>query len=151
MISIKSKSIELITIIEHNGLYIYTVSRKVHAVVSKFESPAEEYKSRTELNLHSLIVGHESHAIFFARADGNELNSIGIFDGDLLVINRAATLQHESVAVVLIDGEFFVRVYDEIKKLLYSDDSRPIPFNDQVVLEGIVQQSVRCHCKLSNL
>lgn len=122
----------------------------MHAVVSKFESPAEEYKSRTELNLHSLIVGHESHAIFFARADGNELNSIGIFDGDLLVVNRAATLQNESVAVVLVEGEFLVRVYDETKKLLHSDDSEPIPFDNQVILEGIVQQSVRCHCKLSN-
>lgn len=124
----------------------------MHAIVSIFESPAEEYKSRTELNLHSLIVGHESHAIFFARADGNKLRSVGIFDGDLLVVNRAATLQPESVAVVLVDGEFLVRIYDETSKLLYCDDnSQPIPFDDQVVLEGIVQQSVRCHCKLSNL
>ncbi|WP_223159485.1 S24 family peptidase [Vibrio sp. Y2-5] len=113
-------------------------------IVSKFESPANEYASLSELDLHELVVGEKKHATFFCVANGDGLRSRGIFNNDLLVANRALTATHGDVIVALVDGEFIVRVFDVNHHCLRSDNEPPIPLNEMVVVEAVISQSLRC-------
>ncbi len=114
------------------------------AAVNKFESPSNEYESLSSLNLHELVVGHQAHAVFFAWASGDGLKSVGIFSGDLLVANRAATPRHEDCVIALVSGEFVARIYDEINGLLVADNEPPVSL-EHVVIEAVITQSLRCH------
>jgi DNA polymerase V len=79
-----------------------------------FASPAEDDLD-VPLNLHTYVVRHRA-ATFFVRMTGRAMELHGIFDGDILVIDRSLTPKKDSIVVALIDGEFIVRVYGDITK-----------------------------------
>lgn len=79
----------------------------VERVSAGFPSPAQDYVE-SELNLHQYCVRHPA-ATFFLRASGNSMTSVGMNDGDLLVIDRAVTPEHGDTIVATADGEFIVR------------------------------------------
>jgi DNA polymerase V len=78
-----------------------------NAVKAGFPSPAEE-EMATPLNLHSHLITHP-HATFFVRVLGDSMEGAGIFDGDMLIVDKAATPSHGKVVVALIQGEFTVK------------------------------------------
>ena len=46
---------------------------------------------------------------FFMRVAGDLMRGLGIFDGDLLVVDRALPAAHGCVVIAVLDGEFTVR------------------------------------------
>ena len=76
-------------------------------VEAGFPSPAEDYLDK-KLNLHTHIVKHES-ATFFLRAHGLSMINAGIHDGDLLVVDRAISAEHNKVVIAALDGELTVK------------------------------------------
>ena len=58
------------------------------AGISGFESPAAEYK-QLALDLDELLIEHPN-ATFIGQAKGDSMTGVGIFDGDLLIVDRAA-------------------------------------------------------------
>jgi len=72
-----------------------------------FPSPAAGYES-SELNLHEYCVRHPS-ATYFLKVSGNSMQDARIHDGDILVVDRAATPRHGSIVVASIDNEFTVK------------------------------------------
>ncbi len=77
------------------------------AVPAGFPSPADDYvEQRISLDEH-LIQHRES--TFFMRVAGDSMRGLGIFDGDLLVVDRALPAVHGSVVIAVLDGEFTVR------------------------------------------
>lgn len=62
----------------------------------------------TPLSLDAHLVEHRE-ATFFVRVAGHSMTGFGIHDGDLLVVDRAATPEDRKVVVAVIDGEFTVR------------------------------------------
>ncbi len=113
--------------------------------VSQFDSPATEYQSLNELNLHELVVGEKAHAVFFSKAQGHNLRSRGIFHGDLLVANRAITPNHGDIVIAVVDGELLCRVFDKTRSLLLSDSDTAIPCQEAVIIEATVTASLRAH------
>ncbi|MGA7595878.1 MAG: translesion error-prone DNA polymerase V autoproteolytic subunit [Gallionella sp.] len=86
------------------------------AVPAGFPSPADDYvEQRLSLDAH-LIQHRES--TFFMRVSGNSMRGHGIFDGDLLVVDRALPVTHGCVVIAVLDGEFTV------KQLLHTPDGR---------------------------
>jgi DNA polymerase V len=87
-----------------------------HTVVipQGFASPSEDDLD-VPLNLHKYVVRHPA-ATFFVRMTGSIMESHGIFDGDILVIDRSLIPKIESIVMAVIDGEFVVRVYGDITK-----------------------------------
>lgn len=73
------------------------------AVRAGFPSPAEN-EIETRLDLAQLLIGQEE-ATFIVRVKGTSMTKAGIRDGDLLVVNRALTPQHNDIVVAAIDGE----------------------------------------------
>lgn len=82
------------------------------AVPAGFPSPADDYVER-RLNLDEHLIQHRE-STFFMRVAGHSMRGLGIFDGDLLIVDRSVPAVHGCVVVAVIDGEFTV------KQLLYT-------------------------------
>ena len=76
-------------------------------VQAGFPSPAEDYMDG-ELNLHKHLVRNEA-ATFFLRASGDSMTGAGIFDGDLLVVDRSLPAEHNRIVIAALDGELTVK------------------------------------------
>ena len=67
-----------------------------------FPSPAEDF-TEDALDLNQLVVRNEP-ATFFYRASGTSMCGVGIFDGDILVVDRSMSPQDGDVVVAIWDG-----------------------------------------------
>ena len=93
--------------------------RMIEACVSAgFPSPAEDY-AETYLSLDELV-NVRAPSVYLLRAGGDSLNGVGIYDGDVLVVDRAAMANQGEVVIALIDGEFTAKV------LSYDANGRPV-------------------------
>ncbi|BCK87009.1 LexA repressor [Sideroxyarcus emersonii] len=77
------------------------------AVPAGFPSPADDYVER-RLSLDEHLIQHRE-STFFMRVAGHSMRDLGIFDGDLLVVDRSVPAAHGCVVVAVIDGEFTVK------------------------------------------
>jgi DNA polymerase V len=69
--------------------------------------PADDYvEQHLSLDKH-LIQRRES--TFFLRVAGDSMRGRGIFDGDVLVVDRALPVTHGCVVIAVLDGEFTVK------------------------------------------
>ena len=69
-----------------------------------FPSPAEDFQVE-RLDLTTILVSHPQ-ATFFLRLRGDSMHDAGLFDGDLLVVNRALKPVNGDVVIAVVDGEF---------------------------------------------
>ncbi len=115
------------------------------AGITGFESPAAEYK-QLGCNLDELLVEHPS-ATFIGKASGDSMQGVGIFDGDLLIVDRHITPCHQDIIVANFNGEFVCKLLDVRRRLLISanDKIQPVLINDidTFSIEGVVIRSIR--------
>ena len=76
-------------------------------VPAGFPSPAEDYQE-TPLHLTEYLIENRA-ATFMMRVDGDSMKDVGILDGDLLVVDRAAKPVNGSVVVVAVNGAYTVK------------------------------------------
>ncbi|MCF2857170.1 translesion error-prone DNA polymerase V autoproteolytic subunit [Pseudoalteromonas sp. SMS1] len=126
---------------------------KAQAGITGFESPAAEYRE-LGLSLDQLLVQHPN-ATFIGLASGDSMQGVGIFDGDLLVVDRAVQPQQNDVIVANFNNEFVCKLIDMENRLLRSASSvySPVKISecDNFQLEGVVIGSVRMHRANSEL
>jgi len=72
-----------------------------------FPSPAEDF-AVNRLDLMQILAPHPQ-ATYLMRAAGLSMMNLGIFDGDLLVVDRALEPLHGNVVVATVDGDFTVK------------------------------------------
>ena len=85
-------------------------------VPAGFPSTADDYvEQRISLDEH--LVQHRE-STFFMRVAGDSMRGLGIFDGDLLVVDRSLPAAHGCVVIAVLDGEFTV------KQLLHTADGQ---------------------------
>lgn len=117
------------------------------SVAAGFPSPADDYVEKS-LDLNEYLIKKPS-ATYFARASGQSMNRLGIFDQDLLIVDRSIQPQHGQIVVVAVDGELVCKVLDLHRSRLLSANPNypPIPITDHMdtVVEGVVIHSVRHH------
>lgn len=119
------------------------------AGISGFPSPAADYVE-LPLSLDPLLVEHPS-STWFGRAAGRSMEGLGIYDGDILVIDRAAKRRNLSIVVASYNGEFTVKLLDEKRRLLVSVDQQQnitsvaIDDADTFSVEGVLIKSIRLH------
>jgi DNA polymerase V len=78
-----------------------------HKVAAGFPSPADDYiEGRLSLDEH--LIQHRD-ATFFVRAKGNSMVGAGIFDGDLLVVDRSLTPSSGDIVIAVLDAELTVK------------------------------------------
>lgn len=74
-----------------------------------FESPATDYQEeRIDLNQY---VTKYPEATFYAKVFGDCMTGSGIFEGDLLVVDKSITPQNGDVVVGVLEDEFILRAY----------------------------------------
>ena len=81
------------------------------SVSAGFPSPATGELNGT-LDLNQLCVRHPA-ATYFVRARGDSMTGAGIDDGDILVVDRSATVTNGAIIIAALDGEFTVKRLDK--------------------------------------
>ncbi|EKF9115049.1 translesion error-prone DNA polymerase V autoproteolytic subunit [Vibrio cholerae] len=117
------------------------------AGITGFESPATEYK-QLSIDLDGLLIQHPS-ATFIGKASGDSMQGVGIFDGDLLIVDRHLEAMNHDVIVANFNGEFVCKILDIRRRLLLSANEKmqPVAIHDfdNFSLEGVVVSSIRFH------
>jgi DNA polymerase V len=115
--------------------------------ISGFESPAAEYKE-LGLSLDQLLISHPD-ASFLGQAKGQSMQGIGIFDGDILIVDRAKQAKNGDVIVANYNGCFVCKILDKTNAKLLSASSThktvTITPEDEFNIEGVVTRSIRLH------
>ena len=118
-------------------------------VPAGFPSPADDHiEGKLDLNLHLI---RRPAATFFIRAQGESMRDAGIFDGDLLVVDRAIAPQPDDIVIAVLHGELTVKRLKKSNGALVLCAENPA-FSDIALDDagceawGIVTHSVRRHC-----
>lgn len=119
----------------------------IEAGISGFESPAAEYKE-LGLSLDQLLIT-KPDATFIGIAKGQSMVNVGIFDGDVLIVNRAEAVKNGDVIVASFNSCFTCKLIDTQHAQLISASSHHQPINiteaDNLHIEGVVTRSIRLH------
>ncbi|QQA62651.1 translesion error-prone DNA polymerase V autoproteolytic subunit [Aeromonas caviae] len=84
-----------------------TIPLFLHRACCGFPSPASDYlEGKLDLNPH--CAPHPA-ATFYLRAEGESMTGVGIFPGDLLVVDKSLIPRHSDVVIALLDGGFMVK------------------------------------------
>ena len=76
-------------------------------VTAGFPSPAEDLGAQ-RIDLIQVLITHPQ-ATYFLRASGHSMVEVGIFDRDILVVDRAIKPRHNHIVVAIVDGDFTVK------------------------------------------
>lgn len=104
-----------------------------------FPSPAADYQT-PDLSLDELVGIRPTSSIFLLRAWGDSMREMGIFDGDVLVVDKAREAQPGDVVVAVVGAEFVVKtlVRDPEGQIMLAPANpayRPLRLGDGEVLE----------------
>ncbi|MGP1720081.1 LexA family protein [Shewanella frigidimarina] len=117
------------------------------AGITGFESPAAEY-TQLGMSLDDLLIEHPS-STFIGIAQGESMQDVGIFDGDMIIVDRHETARNGDVIVANFNGEFVCKILDTKRRVLLSSNQqyKPVTIHDydSFSIEGVVTRSVRCH------
>lgn len=113
-------------------------SQVAGSVVAGFPSPAEQYLE-PPLDLNELLVKRPA-ATYFVRVEGDSMVGKGIYDGDLLVVDRSLDPKDGDVVIANIDGEFTVKTLrKKIGKIGLQPENPKYP---TIVLKGASELKV---------
>ncbi|WP_028536353.1 LexA family protein [Paludibacterium yongneupense] len=112
-----------------------------------FPSPADDYvEDRIDLNSYLI---EDGPATFMVRVEGDSMIGAGIFDGDLLVVDKGRTPVQFDIVVAALDGEFTVKRLDRRGGRIVLQAENPafppiIPsYEQEFMIWGVVTACVR--------
>ncbi|WP_456017511.1 LexA family protein [Pseudomonas fluorescens] len=127
-----------------NALPMY--SSKVSA---GFPSPAADHLEKL-ISLDELFEIRAPH-VYLAKISGDSMQGAGIFNGDLVIVDRSKTARHGDIVIAALNAEC-------VCKRLHSRDGhvvlmaenprfppRHVMEGDELVIWGVVNYSVRDH------
>lgn len=79
-----------------------------------FPSPAQGYEEKT-IDLNALLIRHPAATVFM-KIDTDRYNRMGIYDGDLLIIDRALKVKPGDYVVYESEGVFRFGPMDYIEE-----------------------------------
>lgn len=112
-----------------------------------FPSPAEDLGAK-RIDLAARLIKHPQ-ATFLMRARGDSMKDAGIFDGDVLLVDRAVTPRSGHVVVAVVDGEFVCKTLSIRAGRLKLRAANPgfpdiVPTDSQTVeVWGVVTASIK--------
>ncbi len=89
----------------------------ISGVNAGFPSPAEDHTD-LNLDLNEHLIQHPS-ATFYVYARGDSMIDSGIYDGDLLIVDRALEPANNSIVIAIVNGEFTVKKIIKNNNKLY--------------------------------
>lgn len=116
-------------------------------VAAGFPSPADDHVE-TRLSPNSYLVANKD-ATFFVRVKGDSMIDAGIFDDDVLIVDRSRVPQIGDIVLAVLDSEFTVKTLGKSKsgaRLIPANKNYPvIEVNEHQSFEvwGVVTGSMR--------
>ncbi|PQJ62352.1 LexA family protein [Photobacterium angustum] len=115
----------------------------IESVACGFPSPADGHQE--SLDLDEYLIRHPN-ATFFLRASGESMIGAGIFDGDLLVVDRAETVIPGRIVIARIYDEFtckrLVRINDAWWLKAENSAMKSFPLPQDAEIFGVVTRNI---------
>ena len=77
------------------------------------------------------------------------MEGCGIYDGDLLIVDRSLEAQHGQIIIAALDGQLTCKILDKKRHCLLSANKNYPPIRigefSELIIEGVVIHSVRHH------
>ncbi|WP_296231547.1 LexA family protein [uncultured Pseudomonas sp.] len=118
-------------------------------VPAGFPSPAQDYLEE-RISLDELLDINLPQT-FLSRALGHSMTGAGIFDGDLMVVNKAKDAKRGFIVIACVNGEQFVKRLDKDGDNLVLTSENPdyppryVMEGDELRIWGVVTYSIRRH------
>ena len=116
---------------------------KLISASAGFPSPAENYVEE-KLNLNSYLIKNKESS-FFVRVSGDSMINVGIFDNDILIVDRSLDPKRQSIVIVSIDGELVIKklMKDQSKNYYLKSENSNYPniklnSNRDTIIWGVV-------------
>ncbi len=91
----------------YKGSKQYTQQEVKTANATGFGAAADDYMERG-IDLNEQLIRNKP-ATFFFRMKGDAMQEAGIFDGDILIVDRSLKLVNGKIIVAILNGELLVR------------------------------------------
>jgi DNA polymerase V len=112
-----------------------------------FPSPADDF-IELSIDINKEYIKNRD-ATFFAKVKGHSMKNVGIFDGDLLIIDKSIEPQDNKIAICQIDGDFTVKRIkidnDTVWLIAENEAYNPIKVtaDNELMIWGIVVASIK--------
>ena len=91
----------------YNGTKDYTQQRVHTANATGFGAAADDYAERG-IDLNEQLIRNKP-ATFFMRVNSDAMTGAGIFNGDVIIVDRSLEAKSGKVVVAVLNGEMLVR------------------------------------------
>ena len=126
-----------------NILAILTIPFYLHKVGAGFPSPATDY-IEDDIDLNSHLIAN-APATFIIRVQGKSMTNVGIYDGDLLIVDKSLNPKNFSTVIVNINEELVVKTLVKNKGINYLTsgsknalDKINLTDNPEIIIWGVV-------------
>lgn len=92
-------------------------------------------------------------ATYLVRADGDSMVGVGIFNKDVMVVDKGRDAELGNVIIAVIDNDVMVKIYDRDHEQIMLRSANPkyppryVLENEEFYVWGVVVNSVRAHTK----
>ena len=135
----ESRVVDVLNLIHSES---YTIPLYSSHVSAGFPSPADDdIEESLDLNQH--LIKHPA-ATFFLRVSGDSMEGAGIYDGDLLVVDKSLEASNQKIVIVALEGQLTVKrlVKKNDQVWLYPENTnyQPMLLTDQqdITVWGVV-------------
>ena len=120
-----------------------TIPFYLHKVGAGFPSPATDYiEDDLDLNTHLI---NNAPATFIIRVPGKSMRDVGIYDGDLLIVDKSINPKSFSTVIANVNEELVVKTFIKEKEVSYltsgsksTIDKINLGENQEVIIWGVV-------------
>jgi DNA polymerase V len=119
-----------------------------YKIPAGFRSPAEDH-IELSLDLNEYCIQHPA-ATFMVRVSGHCMTGVGIYDNDILIVDRSLEAVPGKVVIAVVDGELTVKqlLQDKEGQMMLcpaNPDYSPIALdpNSEVTIWGVVAHVIR--------
>jgi len=89
----------------------------LHHIKAGFPNPADEYLE-SSLDLNSYLIPHPA-STYILRVSGDSMVDVGIYEGDLLIVDRAIDPRNGKIIVAYLDDSFTVKIFEKKDQSIY--------------------------------
>jgi DNA polymerase V len=113
----------------YKGTKQFTQHEIKTANATGFGAAADDYSERG-IDLNEQLVKNKP-ATYFFRMKGDAMAGVGIFDNDVLIVDRSVTLANGKIIVAILNGELLIRRFHKnfSSAFLIPENERYKPIN----------------------
>ncbi len=95
----------------YTGSKRYTQHNVATANASGFGAAADDYAERG-IDLNEQLIKNKP-ATFFMKVSGSSMTNAGIFNGDVVIVDKSIKASNGKTVIAVVDGEMLIRRYEQ--------------------------------------